>query len=118
MSDQPPRRRRPARAGDTMPYPTVPSQRRPAQPPPPNPPSNWAQAGDTMQYPIVSSEPLQPPIPTTTAPTAEESGHGGKGIALAAVILMIGNILSRVLGLVREQTASYMFGAGDQMAAF
>jgi putative peptidoglycan lipid II flippase len=41
-----------------------------------------------------------------------------RGIAFAAVILMVGNILSRVLGLVREQTASYLFGAGDQMAAF
>jgi len=118
MSDQTPRRRRPARAGDTMPYPTVPSQRRPAPRSQPSPPSTWAQAGDTMQYPIVSSEPFQPPLPTTTSPTAEQSGHGGRGIAFAAIVLMIGNILSRVLGLVREQTASYMFGAGDQMAAF
>jgi len=42
----------------------------------------------------------------------------GGGIALAALILMLGNVLSRVLGLVREQLAAGLFGTGDDIAAF
>ncbi|HEV2073220.1 MAG TPA: murein biosynthesis integral membrane protein MurJ [Thermomicrobiales bacterium] len=42
----------------------------------------------------------------------------GKGIALAAIVLMLGNVLSRVLGLVREQLAAGLFGTGDAIAAF
>lgn len=42
----------------------------------------------------------------------------GGGIALAAIILMLGNVLSRVLGLVREQLAAGLFGTGDDIAAF
>lgn len=40
------------------------------------------------------------------------------GIAIAALILMLGNVLSRVLGLVREQLAAGLFGTGDDIAAF
>lgn len=40
------------------------------------------------------------------------------GIAIAALILMLGNIFSRVLGLVREQLAAGLFGTGDEIAAF
>lgn len=42
----------------------------------------------------------------------------GGGIAIAALILMLGNVLSRVLGLVREQLAAGLFGTGDDIAAF
>jgi putative peptidoglycan lipid II flippase len=34
------------------------------------------------------------------------------------MILMLGNVLSRVLGLVREQLAAGLFGTGDAIAAF
>lgn len=44
--------------------------------------------------------------------------RAGRGVAAAAVILMLGNVLSRVLGLVREQVAAGAFGAGDAIAAF
>lgn len=43
--------------------------------------------------------------------------HSG-GIAIAALILMFGNVISRVLGLVREQLAAGLFGTGDDIAAF
>ena len=43
--------------------------------------------------------------------------RAGRGIAVAAAILMLGNVLSRVLGLVREQVAAGTFGAGDAIAA-
>jgi len=42
----------------------------------------------------------------------------GSGIALLALILMFGNVLSRVLGLIREQLAASLFGAGNEIAAF
>ena len=50
--------------------------------------------------------------PDTAVPSA------GRGIALAALVLMLGNVLSRVLGLVREQLAAGLFGTGDAIAAF
>jgi putative peptidoglycan lipid II flippase len=40
------------------------------------------------------------------------------GIAAAAIVIMLGNVLSRALGLVREQLASGLFGTGDPIAAF
>lgn len=51
------------------------------------------------------------------APGAAPRAAGG-GIALAALILMLGNVLSRMLGLVREQLAAGLFGTGDEIAAF
>lgn len=42
----------------------------------------------------------------------------GRGIAVAAFLLMAGNLISRVLGLVREQLTSGLFGAGNDIAAF
>ncbi len=49
--------------------------------------------------------------------TGQPARRGG-GIAIAALILMLGNILSRVLGLVREQLAAGLFGTGNEIAAF
>lgn len=43
---------------------------------------------------------------------------GGQSIGTAALLLMAGTVLSRLLGLVREQVNSYLFGVGDQIAAF
>jgi putative peptidoglycan lipid II flippase len=42
----------------------------------------------------------------------------GRGIAFAAFLLMAGNLISRVLGLAREQLTSGLFGAGNDIAAF
>ncbi len=42
----------------------------------------------------------------------------GQGIGTAAALLMAGTILSRILGLVREQVTAYLFGTGDIVAAF
>lgn len=42
----------------------------------------------------------------------------GQSIGAAAALLMLGTILSRILGLVREQVTSYLFGTGDPVAAF
>jgi putative peptidoglycan lipid II flippase len=42
----------------------------------------------------------------------------GRRIAGAALILMAGTVLSRVLGLGRESTIAYLFGAGSEVDAF
>src|SRR5712692_2709410 len=41
-----------------------------------------------------------------------------KAIARAATIIMIGNIVSRLLGLVREQVIAVLFGASGATDAF
>jgi putative peptidoglycan lipid II flippase len=49
---------------------------------------------------------------------ATAAARAGRGIALAALVLMVGNILSRLMGLVREQVTASLFGTGDRIAAF
>lgn len=41
-----------------------------------------------------------------------------RGIASAALIITIGNLLSRLFGLVREQLAAHYFGTGDAVKPF
>ncbi|ACZ39186.1 MAG: murein biosynthesis integral membrane protein MurJ [Sphaerobacter thermophilus] len=54
--------------------------------------------------------------------SAEEQVAAGSSdrqrIAKAAAIIMVGTVLSRILGLVREQVTSYLWGTTDQVAAF
>jgi putative peptidoglycan lipid II flippase len=53
------------------------------------------------------------------APTSETVVQGERArVARAAGVLMIGVVLSRVLGLVREQVTSYFWGTTDAIAAF
>jgi putative peptidoglycan lipid II flippase len=53
------------------------------------------------------------------APTSEMVVQGERArVARAAGVLMIGVVLSRVLGLVREQVTSYFWGTTDAIAAF
>lgn len=49
-------------------------------------------------------------------PTMQEVA--GRGIASAALIIAVGNLLSRLFGLVREQLASYYFGTGANFKPF
>ncbi|CAN5787823.1 murein biosynthesis integral membrane protein MurJ [soil metagenome] len=49
----------------------------------------------------------------------DEAGSSlNSGLAMAAAIIFAGNAASRALGLIREQLAAGMFGAGDRIAAF
>lgn len=52
----------------------------------------------------------------TTRPAP--AGRAGSGIAIAVLIIMASNVLSRVLGLGRDQLATGLFGTGDHIAAF
>ncbi|MDH4207804.1 MAG: murein biosynthesis integral membrane protein MurJ [Anaerolineae bacterium] len=45
-------------------------------------------------------------------------GGGAQGIAQAAVIVALGNVSSRILGLVRETVISHLFGATGLVSAF
>jgi putative peptidoglycan lipid II flippase len=51
-------------------------------------------------------------------PASRDAPIGGQGMGTAAMLLMAGTVLSRILGLVREQVNAYLFGVGDQIAAF
>jgi putative peptidoglycan lipid II flippase len=69
----------------------------------------------------VTSSAKDAATPIADAPVQIEVGDQlpiRTGIAAAAMILMLGNVLSRMLGLVREQLASGLFGTGDPIAAF
>ncbi len=55
---------------------------------------------------------MSAPAPDPQAPSERSI------IARGAAIIMAGTILSRVLGLVREQITSWLFGTGDTVAAF
>ncbi|MGH9174711.1 MAG: hypothetical protein ACRD1H_10145, partial [Vicinamibacterales bacterium] len=96
------------RAGDTAPLPIVPRVEHL-----PRPPDTPLRVEPTADYRVVGPGELAEPSAERTA--AETIGQG---IAFAALMLMIGNILSRILGLVREQVAAGFFGTTDQIAAF
>jgi putative peptidoglycan lipid II flippase len=50
--------------------------------------------------------------------SAVTAGSDRRQIAKAAAIIMVGTILSRVLGLGREQITAILFGTGNEVAAF
>jgi len=56
-------------------------------------------------------------LPTTTQPSDTQESTG-RGIARAATIVSLGNIASRILGLVRDNRNAYFFGATGSMSAF
>lgn len=58
--------------------------------------------------------PLDADLPPSSPPQLSEN----KGVVKAAAVLAIGNVTSRVLGLVREIVKSNLFGASDLLAAY
>jgi putative peptidoglycan lipid II flippase len=51
-------------------------------------------------------------------PMLEPSPPGSTSVAGAASLIALGNVASRVLGLVREMTIAYLFGASGLVSAF
>ena len=51
-------------------------------------------------------------------PSPEQSGAGQGGLARSAGVLAAGNLVSRILGLVREMVIAALFGATGQVSAF
>lgn len=63
------------------------------------------------------ADPQVEPAAAAAAPTALQSA-ARRGIASAALIITVGNLLSRLFGLVREQLAAHYFGTGDAVKPF
>jgi len=57
-------------------------------------------------------------LETPTQPASKAQASAGRGIAVAATIVSLGNIASRILGLVRDNRNAYFFGASGRMSAF
>lgn len=55
---------------------------------------------------------------TPPPPPATPSGEAESGLVQAAAVLAIGNLASRVLGMVREMTKANLFGASGLLSAF
>lgn len=72
------------------------------------------------EAPFTDPKPLPPPPPDELAPGPLPPSPPGPGpsLARAASIIAVGNIASRLLGLGRETTIAYFFGASGLVAAF
>lgn len=57
-------------------------------------------------------------LAVASATPGERANATRNRIASAAAIIMVGNLLSRLFGLGREQLASFYFGTGDAIAPF
>ena len=55
---------------------------------------------------------------SNTASSAPQGGSLARRVALAALLIAVGNIASRVLGVVRESAIAGIFGRGAEVAAF
>lgn len=75
----------------------------------------------------MSKQPTTTSAPPESSVAARESGSGavsrgaeqvGRGIAIAAILIALGNIASRVLGQARESLTAYLFGAGVESSAY
>ncbi len=76
---------------------------------PSSPPSNHSSSSTSAHYP---ADKVRTPPPGASA----RSGRGG--IARAALIVSLGNIASRIFGLIRDNRNAYFFGATGEMSAF
>ena len=76
-------------------------------------------AGDTGPGPVdpLVEVPLDTPAPISET-EAEKQARTNEGVAKATGILALGNIISRVLGLLREITLANLFGASAAVDAF
>ena len=52
------------------------------------------------------------------SPNAESPSSVGRGIALAAALIMVGNLASRVFGLIRDSVITAQFGIGNDVSLF
>lgn len=75
------------------------------------------------ELPLTESAPLPAPPPDEQTPLAvlppvPPSEEAAPSLARSASIIAFGNIVSRVLGLARETTIAYFFGASGLVSAF
>ncbi|MCA9920463.1 MAG: hypothetical protein KC445_21055, partial [Anaerolineales bacterium] len=60
-----------------------------------------------------ANQPVPPPLDEAERPSPPTNLSQNQGVVKAAAVLAIGNVTSRVLGLVREIVKSNLFGASD-----
>nr|MBC7244396.1 murein biosynthesis integral membrane protein MurJ [Chloroflexota bacterium] len=60
---------------------------------------------------------MEASLPPSEIPD-ENVSHQGRGIARAALVVSLGNIASRIFGLIRDNRNAYFFGATGEMSAF
>src|SRR5438105_4257745 len=72
----------------------------------------------SIQEPQAEANELEAEAASLDAQPQKARVSGGGLIARAALVLMAGTVLSRVLGLGRETTIAYLFGGGAQIDAF
>jgi hypothetical protein len=64
--------------------------------------------------PDIADPPVEPNAAGATSGALQSAAR--RGIASAALIITVGNLLSRLFGLVREQLAAHYFGTGDAVS--
>ena len=65
-----------------------------------------------------ANQPVPLPLDEAERPSAPTNLSQNKGVVRAAAVLAIGNVTSRVLGLVREIVKSNLFGTSDLLGAY
>ena len=65
-----------------------------------------------------ASQPVPLPLDEALRPSPPHNLSENKGVVKAAAVLAIGNVTSRVLGLVREIVKSNLYGASDLLGAY
>src|SRR2546428_692008 len=72
----------------------------------------------TLQEPQAEAVELESEVASSEEHPRKGKVSAGGLIARAALVLMAGTVLSRLLGLGRETTIAYLFGGGAQVDAF
>jgi putative peptidoglycan lipid II flippase len=67
---------------------------------------------------LIESSEIDPTSEEPSPPTPPTQQEASRGIARAASILALGNVASRMLGLVRETVKANLFGASGLLSAF
>ncbi len=65
-----------------------------------------------------ANQPVPLPLDEAERPSPPKNLSENQGVVKAAAVLAVGNITSRVLGLVREIVKSNLFGASDLLGAY
>ncbi|MCP4417700.1 MAG: hypothetical protein GY805_13840, partial [Chloroflexi bacterium] len=65
-----------------------------------------------------ANQPVPLPLDGDSEPSSPKNLSENKGVVKAAAVLAVGNITSRILGLVREIVKSNLFGASDLLGAY
>ena len=64
------------------------------------------------------SKQISETAPAIGAPDAAPASNVGRGIAIAAALIMVGNLASRIFGLIRETVINGQFGVTNDVAVY